>query len=145
MEKALEERMLIYRTLEKRLEALSNQQSAFASKIVEIQNTLSSIEEVKRENADIFFPLGSAAYVKGKVSDREKIIVELGANVAIEKSMEEGKKILEKRKKELEDAIGSLQNNIQSIVKMMQQIEMEVQGMVSKAQEESGKFKVVNS
>jgi len=153
VEKELQERLLAYRTLESRLNSLAKQQNMFASKILEIQSTIESIEEIRkgrkgekeeREVKNILFPLGSAAYAKGTVADKNKLIVEVGAGVALEKTAEEGKTILEKRKKELESAMDVLQKDMQSIASTMRKIEVDAQAMVREAQKGEEKFKVVS-
>jgi len=156
MEKELQEKLLAYRALEARVNSLAKQQSAFASKILEIQSTIESINEIKKgekggkggkeaKAKDILFPLGSAAYTRGTVADKNKLIVEVGAGVALEKTADEAKEILEKRKKELEAAIDVLQKDMQSAASMMQKIEADAQEMVVKAQKEKEKFRVVSS
>jgi len=94
---------------------------------------------------DVLFPLGSAAYTKGKVVDENNLIVEVGAGVALEKTADEANTILEKRKKELQDAMEVLQKDMQNIAATMQQIEADTQETISKAQTEKEKFRVVSS
>ncbi len=144
-EKQLKEKLMAYRALESRISTLAKQQNMFASKTLEIQSTIESIDEIKKGAKDILFPLGSAAYTKGAIADRNKLIVEVGAGVALEKTSDEAKMILEKRKKELEEAMGVLQKEIQSISAMMQKIELDAQGIIHKAQKEGEKFRLVSS
>lgn len=147
-ENQLKEKLMAYRALESRISTLAKQQNMFASKTLEIQSTIESIDEIKKGDKgtnDILFPLGSAAYTKGAVADKNKLIVEVGVGVALEKTSDEAKVILEKRKKELEQAIGLVQKEIQSISMMMQKIEADAQGIMYKAQKEAEKFKVVSS
>lgn len=142
IENELQEKLMAYRSLENRLNSLANQQNIFASKIMEIQSTIESINEIKKQEKeansakDILFPLGSAAHVRGLVADKDKIIVEVGAGVALEKTADEAKEILEKRKKEIEDAMTVLQKDLQSISAAMQEIESYAQDLYAKAQKE---------
>ncbi len=150
MEKELQEKLLAYRALEGRISSLAKQHDMFASKVLETQSTIDSINEINAQGKeakgtkDILFPLGSAAYTRGTVADKDKLIVEVGAGVALEKTIDEGHAILEKRKKELEEAMGVLQKEMQNISGMMQKIETDAQQMVSKVQREEEKFKVVS-
>ncbi len=137
---------MAYRALEGRISSLSRQHDMFASKIVEIQSTIDSINEISAQGKgtkDILFPLGSAAYTKRTVMDKDKLIVEVGAGIALEKTIDKGKAILEKRKKELEQAMGVLQKEMQNISGMMQKIEADAQHMVSRVQKEDEKFRIV--
>jgi len=150
-ENQLKEKLLAYRALESRITTLAKQQNMFASKILELQSTIESIDEIKKGDKagktanDILFPLGSAAYTKGVIADKNRLIVEVGAGVALEKTSDDATAILEKRKKELQQAIGLVQKEIQNISVMMQKIETDAQGIMREAQKEAEKFKVISS
>lgn len=144
-EKQFQEKMLLYRTLENRVNSMVKQREMFASKIAEIQSTLSSIDEMENGQREMMFPLGSAAFVLGKIMDKSKLIIEVGAGVALEESSNESKKILEKTKKELEGAIEIFQKDIQSAVITIKQMEAEIQQMLSKTQQKEQKFRVVSN
>lgn len=143
-EKKLQEKMLAYRMLESRLNNMAKQRDMIVSKIMEIHSTLMTVEEIEKGSEDVLFPIGSASYIRGKPADKEKIIVEIGAGVVMEKTPAETKKLLEERKKELELVADSLEKEMQNIVSSMQKIEADAQEMVIKAQKEQ-KFGVVSS
>jgi prefoldin alpha subunit len=143
-EKKLQENMLAYRMLESRLGNIARQRDMIVSKIMEIQSTLITVEEIEKGSEDVLFPVGSAAYIRGKPADKEKIIVEIGAGVVMEKTLVETKKLLKDRKKELELAIDSLGKEMQNMASSMQKIEADAQEMVIKAQKKQ-KFGVVSS
>ena len=133
-EKELQEKMLIYRTLESRLEALTRQRDLVSSKIVEIMSTISSIDEISKNQKDILFKLGSEAFTYGNVTDKNKILVEIGAGIVLEKPPEDGKEILNKRKQEMEIALKDIQNNISQISSAMNQLGPEINQLIQKSQ-----------
>jgi len=133
-EKELQEKMLIYRTLESRLEALTRQRDLVSSKIVEIMSTISSIDEISKNQKDILFKLGSEAFTYGNVTDKNKILVEIGAGIVLEKPPEDGKEILNKRKQEMENALKEIQNNISQISSAMNQLGPEINQLIQKSQ-----------
>lgn len=137
-EKELQEKMLIYRTLESRLEALTKQRDFVSSKIIEIISTISSIDEVDKNQKGILFKLGSEAFTFGDVTDKNKILVEIGAGVVLEKPVEEGKETLNKRKQEMENALKEIQNNISQISNAMNQLEPEINELIQKSQTTAG-------
>lgn len=144
-EKRLQEKVMAYKMLENRLETLGKQQSMFANRMMEINNTIASVEEIKKGEQDILFPLGSAAFAKGKVSEEKRIIVEIGAGVVLEKTIEDGIALLEERKKELENANTVLNNEIETIARQMQVIEADTQQIISNAQQDEEKFRVITN
>lgn len=78
--KELQEMILTYRLLESRLTSPDNgllkQRDMLISKLIEVQNTLQSVEELIKGGADILFNIGSETYVVGNVKDRGKMISE---------------------------------------------------------------------
>lgn len=129
-EKKLREKLLTYRILESRLNSLLRQRDLIASKIVEIQTTLASIKEIVKSEREILFPLGSEAYTTGKVTDKDKLIVEIGANIALEKNVKEGKATLNKKRLELESALAAVQNDVSKVSSTMGQLGPEIQKLV---------------
>jgi prefoldin alpha subunit len=132
-EKELQEKMLIYRTLEARLEAMAKQRDLITSKVVETVGTLLSIEEIEKNKENIWFKLGSDAYAQGDIAKASKIFVEIGAGVVLEKTIEEGKGTLNKRKQEMENALKDIQNDVSQISNAMRQLAPEINELIKKS------------
>ena len=133
-QKELQEKILSYRILQSRLEGLLKQREMIINKIVELQNTVDSINEVERTDEGLF-PLGGEAHVFGKIANKEKLIVEIGANVALEKSFEEGKSTLKKRREELEKNLNEIQREMQETSVAIGELEPELQRLASQTSE----------
>lgn len=129
-ERIVREKVLAYKSLEERMDALARQQDAFISKVAEINSTLASIDEAAESPAEAMVPLGTAVYARGSVDGKAKLLVEVGAGVAVERTTDEAKAILEARRKDLEQAIETLQKDMQTVAAMLQQIESEMQAMM---------------
>jgi len=125
--KEMQEKMLTYRILENRLDAFLKQREMVVSKLIEIQNTLSSMDEIEKSKEDILFPIGAEAYTFGKVVDKKRVMVDIGANVILEKTIEEGKQILEKRKTEIENGLKEMQREIAEMSAALEQLGLEIQ------------------
>jgi len=135
--KELQEKILTYRILEARLDSLLKQRDILASKLVEIQTTLQSIDEIEKSKEEILVPIGSEAYTFGRITDKKKLIVEIGANVALEKTVEEGKEILNKRKAEMGNALNSIQKSILEISSNLEQLGPEIQELAGELEKTS--------
>ncbi len=132
-EKELQEKMFIYRTLESRLDASTRQRDLISSKIVEIMSTISSIDEIGKNQENVLFQLGGEAFIYGNFADKNKVLVEIGAGIVLEKSVEEGKETLNKRKQELENALKGIQSNILQISNAMSQLGPEINELIQKS------------
>ncbi len=128
-EKELQEKMLIYRTLESRLGAFAKQSQLLTEKIGEIAATVLSIEEVEKNRSKVLFKLGSESYIQGKISG-DTILVEVGAGVILEKQFGEAKQILFKRRGELEYALREVQKNVLELSNAMSRLAPEINEMI---------------
>ena len=126
-EKELQEKVLAYRMLEAQLDGLLKQRDLVVNKISEIKTTIETIKDVEDKTDDILIPIGSEAYKYGKLSDKKTMIVEIGANVALEKTVDEAKQTLNAREKELETALESLQGDIGRATHVMRRLGPELQ------------------
>jgi prefoldin alpha subunit len=125
--KEMQEKILTYRILENRLDSFLKQREMVVSKLIEIQNTLSSMDEIEKSKEEILFPIGAEAYAFGKVVDKKRVMVDIGANVILEKTVEEGKQILEKRKAEIENDLNEMQREIAEMSAALEQLGLEIQ------------------
>jgi prefoldin alpha subunit len=125
-EKELQEKLLIYRILEANFNSLMKERETLLAKLVEIQTTLQSIEEIKKSD-NILFAIGSEAYAFGKIKEKEKLIVEVGSGVALEKTFEEAKKTLDKRRLEIEKTLNEVERNIIEISSKLQELAPEIE------------------
>ena len=129
-EEEFREKLLTYRYLEARLESVAAQKNLLINKILEITATLNSIQELEK-NDNILFPIGSEAFVPGKILEKDKIMVEIGANVVLEKNIEQAKVVLERRKKEIEKTNSELETEILQISNSLKRLAPEIQELAS--------------
>lgn len=119
-QKDSQEKMLQFRMLESRLEGMMKHREMVLNRIAEIDATISSISEIEKSKDHVLFHVGGEAFVQAKPSSEGKIIVMLGADVAMEKTVPEAKKILDARKKEAETVSGQVQREIENLSKMLE-------------------------
>ena len=128
----LQEKIATYRFLESRMDALSNQRDVATGKINEINSTIGSIGELEKTKGEVLFPVGSSAFIPGKISEQSKVIVEIGANIAIEKNFEDAKKALEKNREEIEKIEKEIENEMRETSKVMETLAPEIESMAQK-------------
>lgn len=134
-EKELQEKILTYRLLEARLDGLVKQRDMLINKVIELQSTLGSIDELSKSDGEVIFPIGGETYRIAKAVDKDKLLVEIGAGVALEKDTAEGKGILNKRKDELEKFVNQLQQEILKVSDAMSQLNPEIQKLAKDVQQ----------
>lgn len=102
------------RTLQARLDIVNAAINEFAL----ASSTLEGVKTQKPE-ADALIPVGGGSFVQAKLADASKIVMGVGAGVAIEKPIEDSIKEIKDRVAELEKARTALQEQLtQTLIKI---------------------------
>ena len=110
-EKALEAEML-----RRRFAEIENQLVSIEQKRLELEVIKGSIDDIKgHKDEEIMIPLGSGVLIKGKIVDDSKFLINVGANVILEKTASEAKKIIDEQIKELGTAEEMLQKELKNL------------------------------
>jgi len=129
----LEQKYFQYQILEEKGKALAQRRELFFAKLTEVQTTVAALEQIKKtKDKDIFLPLGSSVFVPGTIDKKEKLIVGLGADIAVEKDIEEIEKIIEKRKDILQQGLESVNEQLIGIENEMARLGPELQKLMPK-------------
>ena len=98
------------------------------------KSVLDSIGEVEEKN-EVLFPIGSGAFVSGRLLETEKVILDIGANVAAKKSLEEAKEDIGEKRKSLESVRGENLSSLQAVARKLEELAPQVEGIMAKMQE----------
>jgi len=98
-------------TLQTRLDIVSAAMNEFAL----ASSTLEGVKTQKMD-ADALIPVGGGSFVRAKLADISKIVVGVGAGVAIEKPIEDSIKEIKERMAELEKARTALQEQLTQVL-----------------------------
>ncbi len=82
--------------------------------------TLDGLEKEKK-GAQLFVPIGGGSYVKAKLETTNNIVVGIGADVAVERSLKETKVEFEARIDELEKTREAMGQQLNQVVGRMQE------------------------
>lgn len=138
-QKEFQKKMIRYQILDSRIKALAERRDLLLAKMLEIENTLNSISEIKKtKGKEIFLPLGANVHVPGTIKKTKKMIVELGANVAVERNVKETKEILRKRKGILEGGLWSIEKEMVDLSGELSRLEPEISALLEKVRATSG-------
>ena len=105
------------RFLEQTAESLQQRISMVNAAMTDLTYANMALESIEKEkeNAELLVPIGGSSYIKVKLSSPDKVIVGMGANVSIEKTLPEAKAIVEERLEELEKTMHSAQQQFGQI------------------------------
>ena len=92
--------------LENHFTQLAQQENTIVNIIREANSAIQSISETKtKTESDNLVPIGMGVYIKSKIQSKDKIIIDVGSGVAVEKDQNSAINWLESRLKELEIAL----------------------------------------
>jgi len=106
--------------------------------ITEVQLGISTLEGIRAEKSgqSILVPIGGGSYVRAKLDDSEKLIVGIGADIAVEKSVPYAKEDFQTRILELEQARMTLKKQLDEISTNISIIQREAQKLANQTRGE---------
>ncbi|MEM2094148.1 MAG: prefoldin subunit alpha [Candidatus Bathyarchaeia archaeon] len=122
--------------LENAAQVLQQRINLVDAAITEIQIANSTIEGLKKESvgSEILVPIGGGSYIRAKIGDSEKLIVGIGANVAIEKSLSEAAESYKARINDLQKTRAAMEKQIDQILVEIERRRQELQKLVKEAE-----------
>ena len=120
--------LMQHREYQRRAEALQQQISMVSLSAQDCQRAITTIEELEKEKAgaQTMVPIGSGSFVYAKLDMIDKVVVNVGAGISIEKSVPEAKEILQRRKSELDKILEKMNTTLGQLAQGMQSIEAQV-------------------
>ena len=90
-----------------------------------LREAISAIESMKslhqKPNSDTLVPIGMGTYVQTKISSNDKIVLNIGAGIAVEKTYDSTMNYLEARIKEIEVALQDTSAKKQEAIARLEQ------------------------
>jgi len=124
------------RYLEQTAEALQQRISMVNAAITDLSYanaTLDGIEKEK-ENAEMLVPIGGSSYVKVKLADSDKVLINMGSGVSVEKNLADAKVTLKERLDELEKTMTSAQQQFSQIAERLASGRNRLESMLAQRQ-----------
>ncbi|MCX8194683.1 MAG: prefoldin subunit alpha [Candidatus Micrarchaeota archaeon] len=103
-------------------ESLRMQMRDLEASVLEINSALDAINNIKKAKGDTLVPIGAGVYLSCPKPDTEKVILNIGASVLVQKKPDEAIKILEERKSKFVEAIDQLQNELGAVIREIESL-----------------------
>ena len=116
-EEELQQKYHHFKQIQEHLEQLSQQAELMNERNAELAVTKESLEEIKttKEKTEILAPLADGIFMKVELRDRENLLVNIGADTVVVKTVDEVIGLIEEQKKELSLKIVQLESIMQEM------------------------------
>jgi len=123
-----EKNMMQLNAFGSKLQEIEQQLQIISKHISELQLTSLALEELgeTKENTEMLAPIGQNIFVKSKIQETKKVMVDLGSKVFAEKTLEEAKIILDNKIEEFSQIKDQISEQAQAILNAIDQIENKV-------------------
>jgi len=125
------------RILEGTAEELQSRVNLVNAALTELRVSSMTLEGLEKEKTDaqLFVPIGGGSFVKAKLESADKVIVGIGAEVALERTMKEAKENLGNRISELEKTRTSLGQQFAQVVEKIREDRTRLEELTAKLRE----------
>jgi len=121
--------------LENMFAELSQKEKSIVNIIRDANSAVKSIQGIKENpDSESLIPVGMGTFIKAKTIQNEKIVVNVGAGVAIEKDHDSTLNFLESKIKELELALQETNSQRQQIAGNIEQGKQQMQQIMQQSQ-----------
>jgi|GEM_PF-3243990 prefoldin alpha subunit len=137
IEQELQTKIIQMRYLEEYLEDLANRESMAVTTLNDIQNAEETISELsKGKDLDTMVYIGGGMYTSSKINITKKVLVNVGYNIVVEKTLQNAQTFLQDRKKEIRTALGDLSQQRQQAAYALQTLKADVENTLRRRQSE---------
>ena len=100
------------------IESLTNQSQIIQAMIEEYNRTKITLDRISNveDGTEVLLSVGGGAFVNANIKDTKKVVYNIGADIMVEKTLEEAVKSIDER-------IDLLYNNLQKVVETTQKLE----------------------
>lgn len=125
------------RILEGTADAIQSRSSMVNAALTELVVAGMTLEGLEKEKMDapLFVPIGGGSYIEAKLGSEDKVVVSIGAGVAIERTLKEAKDTVGSRIAELEKTRTTLEQQLRQVIEKIQDNRAQLQEMSAKLSE----------
>ena len=125
------------RYLEETVKEIQSRVNMTNAAITELRVSSMTLEGLEKEKkgSQLFVPIGGGSYVKAKLVTAKKVVVSIGADVAVERTFKEAKEELEAHIAELEKTREALGQQFTQVVERIQENRGKLEEVTAKLRE----------
>lgn len=141
LKKTLNEKGYEFETIRQEVSALEEEINQVSARVDSFQAAKTALDAYKnaKPGQELIIPVGEGVFVKAAVSKSDKAMFSVGSNVVVTKNISESLTYVDERIDEADKLIETLSGNITYFTQKMQQLEHDIQGIMSMLKSEEAK------
>lgn len=130
----IQQKYLQFKVLQQQQQQLQEYLEALHSQQRELENSINGIKELSEVTleTEVLASIANGIFVKTKLKDNSLLIVNVGANVTVEKSLSEVLTLLEQQAKDLQEKIPMTEAVLQELQQQIQKVYEELKETAEK-------------
>jgi prefoldin alpha subunit len=132
-EESLQKMYVEFQMINQQIKQLEKQSTALNNQLMELLSTDQSLDEMDKvnENSEILVPLSTGIYARAQLKHSNSFIVNIGANVAMDKDLNATKGVIQEQVMEIRKLQESLMNELQVHTQKSSSLELEMNKLAS--------------
>ena len=131
-EQAMQEIYMKFQMMDKKIKNIQQQLEAVTQNLVELTVTLNSLEDFSQADLkkEVLIPLNAGIYAKANLRSNSELLVNVGANVVVEKDVPSTKKLIQGQIEEVRNVQNELLSELERLTSQAANLETQLQSMV---------------
>lgn len=124
-EEVIKQKYLEMQMLDQQLQQVLKQLQVLEQQMLELETTKEAIEEIGKTEVgeEMFVPINAGIFAKGSLKSNKELLVNVGSNVAVSKTIPEAKGLIEEQIKEIDTFYTDLTTNQQKLTAKMEELQ----------------------
>ncbi len=126
--KEIEKKYMEYQLFDKKIKEMQEQISLMDQQLIEVMASLQSLDEYAKteDKSEILVPLQNGIFAKAQLKKEDKLLVNVGSSLIVDKTIDGAKALIEKQKGQIEEARETFAQNIQILGQRLAALEKEL-------------------
>lgn len=131
-EKEMQRKYVAYQMMEQQIKQVHEQLEKFEQQVAEIKHVEEQLEEAKKikKDTEALIPVANGIFIKGRVVKTDEVIVNVGADVAVKKKVEDTQALLRSQIKEIENFKIQVKAQLDILTRQFEDMQQELRSMV---------------
>ena len=132
-EQDIQKKYMEYQALEQHINQLQQQLMAVNEHMHELLSLSESLGQISKTKpkTNSFSQLGPGVFIESEIKNTKRLLMNVGANIAVFKSVDEVKSAVENQLSEMHNVINKINSDIEKFTLYHSNLQNELQGMVS--------------